>query len=35
LWAVVLGQFLAKVVGGFAWSLVFRRLDQGGMKAEI
>ncbi len=28
LWPIVLGQFLAKVVGGFAWSLVFRRLDQ-------
>lgn len=28
LWGIVLGQFLAKVVGGFAWSLLFRWLDR-------
>ena len=28
LWPIVLGQFLAKSLGGFIWSLVFRRLDQ-------
>lgn len=27
LWPIVLGQFLAKVVGGFVWSLVFRFMD--------
>jgi len=27
LWPIVLGQFLAKVFGGFAWSLLFRWLD--------
>jgi uncharacterized PurR-regulated membrane protein YhhQ (DUF165 family) len=26
--AVVLGQFLAKTLGGFAWSLVFRWMDR-------
>lgn len=29
LWPIVLGQFLAKTVGGFLWSLLFRRWDQG------
>jgi uncharacterized PurR-regulated membrane protein YhhQ (DUF165 family) len=28
LWPIVLGQFLAKVLGGFVWSLVFRWFDQ-------
>lgn len=28
LWPIVLGQFLAKVLGGFAWSMVFRWFDQ-------
>jgi hypothetical protein len=28
LWQIVLGQFLAKTLGGFAWSLLFRWLDQ-------
>jgi hypothetical protein len=27
LWTIVLGQFLAKTLGGFLWSLLFRRLD--------
>ncbi len=27
LWPVVLGQFLAKALGGFVWSLVFRWFD--------
>lgn len=27
LWTIVLGQFLAKTVGGFVWSLVFRWMD--------
>lgn len=27
-WAVILGQFLAKTLGGFLWSLVLRRLDR-------
>lgn len=27
LWPIVLGQFLAKVLGGFVWSLVFRWFD--------
>ncbi|MFQ5398880.1 MAG: VUT family protein [Anaerolineae bacterium] len=30
LWTIVLGQFLAKTVGGFVWSLLFRRLDRRG-----
>jgi hypothetical protein len=32
LWPIVLGQFLAKVLGGFAWSLVFRWFDQRNLK---
>ena len=28
LWPIVLGQFAAKTLGGFVWSLVFRRMDQ-------
>jgi queuosine precursor transporter len=28
LWPIVLGQFAAKVLGGFVWSLVFRWLDR-------
>jgi hypothetical protein len=28
LWPIVLGQFAAKTLGGFIWSLVFRWLDQ-------
>ena len=28
LWAIVLGQFLAKTLGGFVWSLLFRWLDR-------
>jgi hypothetical protein len=28
LWQIVLGQFLAKIAGGFVWSLLFRWLDQ-------
>jgi queuosine precursor transporter len=28
LWPIVLGQFAAKVLGGFVWSLLFRWLDQ-------
>lgn len=28
LWPVVLGQFVAKVFGGFVWSLFFRWIDQ-------
>ena len=28
LWPIVLGQFLAKVLGGFVWSLLFRSLDR-------
>ena len=32
LWPIVLGQFLAKVLGGFAWSLVFRWFDQRSLK---
>lgn len=28
LWPIVLGQFAAKVLGGFVWSLVFRWTDQ-------
>jgi hypothetical protein len=28
LWTIVLGQFLAKTLGGFVWSLLFRWLDQ-------
>lgn len=27
-WAIIAGQFLAKTVGGFLWSLIFRRLDR-------
>lgn len=27
-WAIILGQFLAKTLGGFLWSLLFRRLDR-------
>jgi uncharacterized PurR-regulated membrane protein YhhQ (DUF165 family) len=32
LWPIVLGQFLAKVLGGFAWSMVFRWFDQRHLK---
>jgi queuosine precursor transporter len=32
LWPIVSGQFLAKVFGGFAWSLVFRWFDQRNLK---
>lgn len=28
LWPIVLGQFIAKTLGGFIWSLVFRWLDK-------
>ncbi|MBP7999705.1 MAG: VUT family protein [Chloroflexi bacterium] len=28
LWPVIVGQFLAKTLGGFLWSLLFRWLDQ-------
>lgn len=28
LWPIVLGQFLAKTLGGFVWSLVFRWFDR-------
>jgi uncharacterized PurR-regulated membrane protein YhhQ (DUF165 family) len=28
LWTIVLGQFLAKTLGGFVWSLAFRWLDR-------
>jgi queuosine precursor transporter len=28
LWPIVLGQFVAKTLGGFVWSLVFRWFDQ-------
>jgi len=28
LWPVIIGQFLAKTLGGFLWSLLFRWLDQ-------
>lgn len=28
LWPIVIGQFLAKASGGFAWSLIFRWFDQ-------
>lgn len=28
LWPIVLGQFLAKTLGGFVWSLVFRWMDK-------
>ncbi len=30
LWPIVLGQFLAKTLGGFLWSLLFRQLDRRG-----
>jgi len=34
-WAIILGQFLAKTLGGFFWSLVFRWMDQrSAQKAE-
>lgn len=32
-WAIILGQFLAKTLGGFLWSLIFRRLDRGALMA--
>lgn len=32
-WTIILGQFLAKTLGGFLWSLVFRRLDRGALMA--
>lgn len=28
LWPIVLGQFVAKTLGGFVWSLVFRWMDR-------
>jgi hypothetical protein len=28
LWPIVLGQFAAKTLGGFVWSLIFRWIDQ-------
>lgn len=28
LWGIILGQFLAKIIGGFVWSLVFRWYDK-------
>ena len=28
LWPIILGQFLAKALGGFIWSLLFRWLDR-------
>jgi uncharacterized PurR-regulated membrane protein YhhQ (DUF165 family) len=28
LWSIVLGQFLAKTLGGFVWSLIFRWFDR-------
>lgn len=28
LWPIVLGQFLAKTLGGFVWSIIFRWIDQ-------
>ncbi|HEX6384492.1 MAG TPA: VUT family protein, partial [Anaerolineae bacterium] len=28
LWPIVLGQFAAKTLGGFVWSLVFRWMDR-------
>jgi len=31
LWQIVLGQFLAKIAGGFAWSLLFRWIDRRAM----
>lgn len=27
LWSIVIGQFVAKVVGGFVWSVVLRRVE--------
>jgi len=27
-WIIILGQFLAKTLGGFLWSLLFRHLDR-------
>jgi hypothetical protein len=27
MWTIVLGQFLAKTLGGFVWSLLFRWWD--------
>jgi uncharacterized PurR-regulated membrane protein YhhQ (DUF165 family) len=35
LWPIVLGQFLAKTLGGFAWSLVFRWMDQRNAQAQL
>ena len=32
LWPIVLGQFLAKTLGGFIWSLVFRWFD---LRAQV
>jgi uncharacterized PurR-regulated membrane protein YhhQ (DUF165 family) len=35
LWPIVLGQFAAKTLGGFLWSLLFRWFDQqGAIRAE-
>ena len=33
LWTIVLGQFLAKALGGFAWSLLFRWWDGRAVRA--
>jgi hypothetical protein len=35
LWTIVLGQFLAKTVGGFIWSLVFRWWDGRSMSNQL
>lgn len=35
LWPLVLGQFVAKVLGGFVWSLVFRWLDTRQQKESV
>lgn len=34
LWPIVLGQFLAKVLGGFVWSLLFRWTDQRKLRTD-
>lgn len=34
LWPIVLGQFLAKTIGGFVWSLVLQWLDRGETLAQ-
>lgn len=35
LWPIVLGQFLAKTLGGFLWSLLFRWADQRTAAVEL